>query len=301
MPISPAFRGALKGVFLLLGFTLSLLFSLHHGASKLSHEPIVFNDQNLQSILFKPRHHEPFKKRDAAADYEAALHTGGQMWAKIQAAFDGCPRDPVQNFEPSALDNGWSKTILHIDLDAPWREYIEHELGQGKVPPADQAPFIEHTQNKDFTNKQGAHREALSNTGLEVARYRTYYMPTISTVVIKNMRSPPTVVKEIFRKSNRPLPSNERISNTYAPPLSRWSDVTWTVYHDLATSSAPLVNSKLLQFIGHDQALTAGKPQRPSLVAVSRVRVRDGYAGRAGLAGDIEWDGYGTKDIPKPK
>ncbi|KAL9023852.1 MAG: hypothetical protein Q9196_006930, partial [Gyalolechia fulgens] len=257
MPTSPAFPGVRKGVFLLLGFTFSLLFSLHRGVSKTSHERVVVDNQNLQSIVSEPKSHQPFQKRDAAADYEAALRTGGQMWAKIQAAFDGCPRDRVQNFEPSALENGWSKNTLHIDLDAPWREYIEHEMGQGKGPRTDQATFIEHTQNKDFTNKQGQHREALSNTGLEVARYRTYYLPSISTVVIKNMRSPATVVKEIFRKSNQPLPSNERIGGVYAPPLSRWSDVTWTVYEDLATASAPPDAGGLLRFIGHDQVSNA--------------------------------------------
>ncbi|KAL8739959.1 MAG: hypothetical protein Q9184_008549 [Pyrenodesmia sp. 2 TL-2023] len=172
------------------------------------------------------------------------------MWAKIQAAFDGCARDPVQNFQPSALDNGWTRTTLNIALDAPWRAYIDFELGQGKVPPTDQTSFIELTQDKEFRNKQGATRPALSTTGLEPARYRTYHIPAISAIIIKNMRSPATVVKEIFRQAKQPNPpSNAVITNVYTPPLSRWSDVTWTVYQDLANAA----QKGKLQFIGHDQ------------------------------------------------
>ncbi|KAI4168931.1 MAG: hypothetical protein LQ346_009015, partial [Caloplaca aetnensis] len=203
------------------------------------------------------------------------------MWAKIQAAFDSCPRDSVQNFQPSDLDNGWTKTTLNIALDATWRAYIDLELGPGKVPPTDQTPFIDLTQDKPFRNKQGGMRpvtspstkssetvlmntsnQALSNTGLEPARYRTYYIPAASAIIIKNMRSPATVVKDIFRQANQPNPpSNVLITNIYTPPLSRWSDVAWTVYQDLATTTTPTTQNAKLQFVGHDQvnnAFTAG-------------------------------------------
>ncbi|KAL8989158.1 MAG: hypothetical protein Q9177_001891 [Variospora cf. flavescens] len=265
MPTSPAFGGVQTGVLLLLVSSLFLLISFHRGVSKLGHGTIV--DQNLEwtvgpkyeslpELLDTKLNHNysaSLLKRDATADYETSLCTGAQMWAKIQAAFDDSSRVSLQTLPSTALENGWTPNTLHIALDAPWREYIDHELGPGKVPPVDQAPFIEHTQNLDFTNKQGGHREALSKTGLEAARYRTYYIPTISAVVVKNMRSPATVVKEIFHKSGQPKPpSNALISNVYTPPLSRWSDVTWTVYQSLATG-----DGKMLQFIGHDQVNNA--------------------------------------------
>ncbi|KAL8960390.1 MAG: hypothetical protein Q9193_002902, partial [Seirophora villosa] len=99
---------------------------------------------------------------------------------------------------------------------------------------------------------------ALSKTGLEPARYRTYYLPRIRAVIIKNMRSPAAVVKDIFRKSGRPTPpSNEVISNVYAPPLHRWSDVTWVVYRDLDGNNDNDEEEKNLQFIGHDQVNNA--------------------------------------------
>ncbi|KAI4179195.1 MAG: hypothetical protein LQ348_005447 [Seirophora lacunosa] len=273
MPAPPAFRGVPGRVFLLLASSLFLLFSLRLGVSKSGRV-----DQNLQSTVepeYEPlpepdihhgrNHSVSLVKRDAAADYEAALRTGGQMWAKIQAAFDGCSRGPVQTFQPSALENGWTRDILHIALDAPWREYIDHELGAGKVPPADQTQLITHTQDVDFTNKQQERRQALSKTGLEAARYRTYYLPSIRAVVIKNMRSPAAVVKDIFRRSGRPQPppSNEVIGNVYAPPLHRWSDVTWVVYRGVAATGPAQQHDdgnneeKNLQFIGHDQVNNA--------------------------------------------
>ncbi|KAL9009504.1 MAG: hypothetical protein Q9173_005474, partial [Seirophora scorigena] len=144
MPTPSAFRGVPGRVLLLLASSLFLLFSLRRGVSKSGHGPVIF-DQNLQSTVdpeYEPlpepdihhgrNHSVSLLKRDPAADYEAALRTGGQMWAKIQAAFDGCSRGPVQTFQPSALENGWTRDILHIALDAPWREYIDHELGPSK-------------------------------------------------------------------------------------------------------------------------------------------------------------------------
>ncbi len=79
------------------------------------------------------------------------------------------------------------------------------------------------------------------------------------------MRSPATVVKEIFKQANQPNPpSNNAITNIYTPPLSRWSDVAWTVYRELAASTTTTLatqQGKNLQFVGHDQvnnAFTAG-------------------------------------------
>lgn len=131
------------------------MFPVYRGVSKLGYGNNV--NQNPQSIV-EPKH-EALLKRDAAADYEDALCTGGKMWVKIQAGFDGHPRDPVQNFQLPALRNGWTRVDLHIALDEPWRKYIDQELGQGKVPPADQTLFVELTQNQNFTNRQGGHRQ----------------------------------------------------------------------------------------------------------------------------------------------
>lgn len=158
MPAPPAFRGVPGRVFLLLASSLFLLFSLRRGVSKSGHGPVV-EPVSEPDIHHRRNHSVSLLKRDPAADYEAALRTGGQMWAKIQAAFDGCSRGPVQTFQPSALENGWTRDILHIALDAPWREYIDHELGPGKVPPADQTQLITHTQDVDFTNKQQERRQ----------------------------------------------------------------------------------------------------------------------------------------------
>lgn len=68
------------------------------------------------------------------------------------------------------------------------------------------------------------------------------------------MRSPATVVKEISQKAGQSKPpSNAIIRDVYAPPLSRWSEVTWTVYEDLANST----QHGKLRFIGHDEVNNA--------------------------------------------
>ncbi|KAL8895209.1 MAG: hypothetical protein Q9207_008258 [Kuettlingeria erythrocarpa] len=284
-----AFQGVSRAFLLSLGLISLLLFSKYRGVSKPSHAPSVAN-QDLQPLVSP--HHELLIKRDAAADYAAAVIAGEQMWTKIQAAFDGCPRDLVPNFQPSDLDNGWTKTTLNIALDAPWRAYIDLELGPGKVPPADQTSFIELTQDKPFKNKQGGMRPALSTTGLEPARYRTYHIPPASAIIIKNMRSPATVVKEIFKQANQPNPpSNAAITNIYTPPLSRWSDVAWTVYAELAAATASTTQKEKLQFVGHDQvnnAFTAGV-----MFTVPRHGLWRGDGRGEGVAGDAEWNGDG--------
>lgn len=111
----------------------------HHNKPTLP-KPQAFNDSLV--------------KRDPAAEFETAKCTGQRMWAKIQSAFDG-HGDPVQSFLPSALNNGWTRGDEKMALDSTWRRYFDRQLGQGKVPPADQVSFVRLVQDRDFVNSQG--------------------------------------------------------------------------------------------------------------------------------------------------
>lgn len=91
--------------------------------------------------------------------------------------------------------------------------------------------------------------QAYSGMGAGTALYVAYYVPSISAVVVRNMVSPANVVKTMFTEMGEQLPSNLDIAKYYAPPLSRWSDVTWTVYEDISK------NQKNLRYIGHDNII----------------------------------------------
>ncbi|KAL8732783.1 MAG: hypothetical protein Q9166_002565 [cf. Caloplaca sp. 2 TL-2023] len=220
-----------------------------------------------QPLALSQRHEEPLSllrralngslvRRDTAADYHKAVCTGQGMWAKIAAAFNRHGGDPVQYFLPSALDNGWTRKDENMDLYDDWPRYFNRKLGRGKLPPKDQTWYVRLFQDKDFKNSHGEDIADFSGTvEAGTALYFAYYIPKISAVVVKNMVSPANVLKKGFRSQGWEIPSNDEIAAYETPPLSRWSDVTWTVYQDLSK------NRKNLRYIGQDHVnnkFTAG-------------------------------------------
>ncbi|KAL8988912.1 MAG: hypothetical protein Q9169_008479, partial [Polycauliona sp. 2 TL-2023] len=63
------------------------------------------------------------------------------------------------------------------------------------------------------------------------------------------MVSPANRVRNLFARNNQPAPSSQEINDRYVPPLSRWSDVTWTIWKELSD------NDPNLRFIGHDSVI----------------------------------------------
>ncbi|KAL8829404.1 MAG: hypothetical protein Q9170_006179 [Blastenia crenularia] len=191
---------------------------------------------------------ESLVKRDPAADFQTALCTGQAMWAKVQSAFDG-HGDPVQTFLPSTLKNGWSRIDEKEALDSKWQQYFDLKLGPGKIPPADQVSLVRLSQNLDFVNSQGATVKSYSGLGAGTAHNYAYYAPSISAVVMQDTESPANVVKDLYSMMEQAPPSNRDIVNYHTPPLSRWSDLTWTVYENISQ------DSKSLRYIGRNSIM----------------------------------------------
>lgn len=77
-------------------------------------------------------------------------------------------------------------------------------------------------------------------------------MPQISAVIVKSMTSPMNILQKHFAKEppEGEMPSNALIAAKYTPPLSRWSDITWTVYEELSKGQ------KNLQYIAHENVIS---------------------------------------------
>ncbi|KAL8860948.1 MAG: hypothetical protein Q9178_002703 [Gyalolechia marmorata] len=192
-------------------------------------------------------------KRDAASDYDKALCTGRAMWDKITAAFDG-QGDTAQIFPISALRNGWSKKDEPQTLDPEWRQYFDTKLGPDKVPSRDDVRYVTLVQDEAFYNSEGEDVADISGTEeAGTALYYAYYIPGISSVIIKNMVSPANVVKALFTAMGQAVPSNAEIAANYVPPLDRWSDVTWTLYADIAAQKSSDPNA--LRYIAHSSII----------------------------------------------
>ncbi|KAL8650290.1 MAG: hypothetical protein Q9226_005209, partial [Calogaya cf. arnoldii] len=188
-------------------------------------------------------------KRDAASVYSDALCTGRAMWAKITQAFDNPPSNPTAPIED--LENGWSKTDSPYTIDAEWIPYFNLKVGEGKIPPQEKSRYVALGQDKDFVNKLGGNVPDYSGTDeAGTAIYYTNYIPPLSALIVKNSVSPANVLKTTFNAMGAATPSNLEIAEIYTPPLSRWSDVTWTVYASICATQS--VEPGKLQYIARD-------------------------------------------------
>ncbi|KAL8688947.1 MAG: hypothetical protein Q9224_004761 [Gallowayella concinna] len=263
MSINPVTRHSLHGLLLFLLSSLILLsFSLvkRDGASSenpridhVAYDAVIDNDSENSQTEWQT-FNSTLLKRDTAADYEKAKKKGKDLWTLVQCAMDG-QGDAGEVFQPSALDNGWTRTLDEKrDLEDHWRDYFELELTREKVPrkipSKDHISFIQLEQTGSFTDRQG--KPAGSPAGPQgKPLYYSYYVPSISAVIVKTMFSPANILTKLLTSAGEEVPSSQMIKDHLVPPLSRWSDVTWVLYSDLARKSSGEQLGKL-QYLAHD-------------------------------------------------
>lgn len=250
-----------------LFFTISLLSTLYstsESTSSLETSEVPTSDsERLNSLpiesppsswLFPSANHHGQRtsnrslfKRDFADDYHAALVAGSRYLGAIQAA--QCNLNLyAAYFLPSAFDNGWTQREDRLDLDFYWYEYFYEQLGENRVPPIDQLHYITLDQDKNFTNTRGEPVQKLGPS-FDTPNYHSFYIPALNAIVIKNMKSPNVVFKTYWQGPSTQILSNAEIAARYTPPLSRWSDVAWTLYGELTNEVHKL------QFICHDNVI----------------------------------------------
>ncbi|KAL8646923.1 MAG: hypothetical protein Q9210_005855 [Variospora velana] len=277
MATTAASRRSLRGFVVLLISILLLLISVYHGLSPLNRGsaedvfthtqaadkslPVLnFQNQVAQSLSLQ------LEGRDTNANFssshiyskgrlvhikraalfedefqsskrhgEAALHD-------IETALLFCGYDQGPNFGPRDFVNGWSRTDLKRKGYSPtWDTVFEKLFGKAKVPTEQQSLYTELVQNKPFTNRLN------KQTFEPLAIHKQYYFPSLSAIVIGDINSPANQVRRRFRNIlKKPVPSNLEIADEYVPPLSRWSDITWTIWAELSN------NENNLRYLGHD-------------------------------------------------
>ncbi|KAL8749338.1 MAG: hypothetical protein Q9184_006848 [Pyrenodesmia sp. 2 TL-2023] len=217
--------------------------------------PITERHESIEAGI-KPLHlyllpsNKSLVRRDQTR-FELAKCNGLARLEKIKSAADG-HETPGKIFLPADLKNGWTRTESRLGLDSLWVKYFDKELGQGKAPTAAHIVYVKLEQDQPFTDIDGETTQPVTKLGLGTPQHFTQYMPQISAVIVKSMTSPMNILQKHFSQPPRgEMPSNALIAAKYTPPLSRWSDITWTVYEELSKGQ------KNLQYIGHENVISS--------------------------------------------
>ncbi|KAI4172930.1 MAG: hypothetical protein LQ346_008507 [Caloplaca aetnensis] len=201
---------------------------------------------------------------DFESEFQAAKDQGVVALAEIEAAFSGtCKRAPAKDFKPEDLNNGWSRTDGRTKgYPASWDTAFQKLLGRANVPTEQQSLYTVLYQDKTFTNAEGGGQVAVrtgpskeADDSMLMARqafqdqayYKQYYFPSISAILASDINSPANQVRKRFRAMRQNPPSSQAINDKWVPTLNRWSDVTWTVWKQLAKD-----DYKKLRYIAHD-------------------------------------------------
>ncbi|KAL8920032.1 MAG: hypothetical protein Q9208_006487 [Pyrenodesmia sp. 3 TL-2023] len=281
MATTTASTRSLQSFVLLLISALLLIFSSYRGLPALNHAsieevfthnqgfhetPLVFNAQNRLTKDFAPalgdrhidinassshvsstRRHGQVKRArpiDFEKEFQAAKDQGVIALAEIEAAFTGvCNKPPTKDFEPKELDNGWSRTDGKNKGYSPsWDTAFAKLLGRARIPTEQQSIYSVQYQDRTFINSEGGGRAFQDQ-----AFYKQYYIPSISAIIAADINSPANQVRKRFRSMRQDPPTSKAINDKWVPPLNRWSDVTWTIWKELAKD-----DHKKLRFIAHD-------------------------------------------------
>ncbi|KAL8895341.1 MAG: hypothetical protein Q9207_008209, partial [Kuettlingeria erythrocarpa] len=193
----------------------------------------------------------PLVKHATQEDFLRHKRQGDTAYDDVQRAYarnlSHARKPTVEDFPPESLANGWLRDDQDgvLPPDQVWETIFANLPGQSITLTAQQSSFITVAWEKPFTTRQGLQNPDFDSGAL----YSQFYIPSISAIIAANNHSPAQRVKDRFRRRQQPIPSSEEISNHYVPPLSRWSDVTWTIWRQKAGSNT---TANRLRYIARD-------------------------------------------------
>ncbi|KAL8896243.1 MAG: hypothetical protein Q9207_007800 [Kuettlingeria erythrocarpa] len=220
-----------------------------HGEVSLEtqHDRAVMPDVEPLHLYLLPSNGSLVKREQTPFEYAVCL--GQDMLERIRSAIEG-HEAPGKEFRPSDLNNGWTRRDSTMGLNNLWVQFFDKELGQGKAPTPAFVNYVRLDQDKEFKNADGEIKQPLRALGVGTPTHETQYMPQIGAIIVKNMVSPMNVFQKYLKKQPpQEMPSTDDIVDKYTPPLSRWSDITWTVYEELSGGQ------KNLQYVGHENII----------------------------------------------
>ncbi|KAI4099114.1 MAG: hypothetical protein LQ345_007492, partial [Seirophora villosa] len=187
-------------------------------------------------------------KRLEEIDFRRFKNHGDLIYAAIERSFVqnnlyGCDQ-PVPNFGPESIANGYSRVDRNeLPTYGDWVDTFGRLLGQNKKPTVQQSFLVDLSRDQPFTNALG--QQEFDNQ----ARFKQTFIPSISAIVVQNIRSPAHEVKARFRRAGQPEPSGEEIATRHVPPLHRWSDVAWTLWRQKAGNEE---TANRLRYLAYD-------------------------------------------------
>lgn len=191
MPATLGSRRSLQGFLALLVSAVLLLIATYHDFTELpqqssqdiliSHESTIEESQISDETAHRARHgtlnlgdlagnantSSRLVKRIEEADFQRYKDHGDTALAAIERSvvhnvLYGC-EPPIQDFDPEALANGWSRKDSNAVPPEVWEETFGQILGENRKPTVEQSFVVELTQNKPFTNAVGQHVEVCVN------------------------------------------------------------------------------------------------------------------------------------------
>ncbi|KAL8708992.1 MAG: hypothetical protein Q9220_006201 [cf. Caloplaca sp. 1 TL-2023] len=174
-------------------------------------------------------------KRDPAL-YARYVCIGGQLWERVQAAFDGqVPPGRVFSDGDANEPGGWKSLDDPANIPFNFRKTFDDEKFGG-VPAREDVREITKSNVEAFTNDFGKQQP----TG---GAYEMLFIPSKQAVMAVDVESPKY---KLMTRGTNPLRKEE--TRPFEPRLSRLSDMIWTVYNKLAGEA----NSGGLRYIMHN-------------------------------------------------
>ncbi|KAL8735787.1 MAG: hypothetical protein Q9166_000651 [cf. Caloplaca sp. 2 TL-2023] len=202
---------------------------------------------DVENLAVSPDRQEPFTarrrhRRDTGVQvmsYSYAVCKGGELWVKIQEAFDGhIPAGP--QFGHEDFVNGWTlKTGQSQGMlkDRWWDAFIG--FANGRIPSGDQVSSLVAVQDKPFKTSSG--KVITTPTG---ASFELQYVPKWSAMIAIYVKSPSARITDTFG-SPYSHPITKEDVPTLVPPLNRLSDMSWYLYGLIGNPAG-------IRYIGHD-------------------------------------------------
>lgn len=220
--------------------------------------------------------------------YRIAKCKGTGLYEQIQDAFRGkVSLGSVYTFSAQSIDNGWR---VHDDVNALGSEWDNvFRKTNGRVPTEAEVMKIGLSQSDPYKNTRGEEisvrspQHSISQESLAAnipqkgdersgGHYEADYIPSFSTIIATDTRSPRSRLLERTQGRITETEINRRV-----PPLSRFSDVIWTVWNWACKEASKDPNS--LRYIGRDRIANSD-----TTAIVKEVFARKGAV--------VDWPGY---------
>ncbi|KAL8693716.1 MAG: hypothetical protein Q9218_001517 [Villophora microphyllina] len=172
-------------------------------ATTVRHVAIPFS-QYLPPHFSVPTSQSPLTKHDGLT-IEKAKCKGEELWEGVQNVYRGVAPSQGRTFTQSDIDNGWTMVQGRRSLPPSFQQWSQDTIGQ----------------SEEYTLEDGREQDTTD------AEMGAQYIRSAAAIIATDLVSP---LHNLMKEKGL----SKREATALLPRLSRWSDVTWLVWSDIA-------------------------------------------------------------------